>query len=297
MTKNASKGGLFLNETRRNIKKLRKEKNLSQKSLTQDLSSRSTLSSFENRNTHLSSDLLFNYLDRLNITPNEFQFLLNDGRSTRKQKYSIEYHSRHYEQTLTSDFLELLQMEYKQTNDVFYLLLYLQGALENARQVGDFDSNLFKKNAKIAQEYLFHIETWGKFEFSFFINLLFIFDEEMLQLHIKSILNKIMAQSDDYLYSNVISVALLNGCHYAVIKRNPSLLQQFLQTLITLPETSHYFYLKSHQTFYQMIHTYFLTKEIDMKKMNQALNVFKQVGYDTHEERLRSLLTKTITLD
>ena len=29
--------------------------------------------------------------------------------------------------------------------------------------------------------------------------------------------------------------------------------------------------------------------------MNQALNVFKQVGYDTHEERLRSLLNKTIT--
>ena len=72
-------------------------------------------------------------------------------------------------------------------------------------------------------------------------------------------------------------------------------MQQFLQTLITLPETSHYFYLKSHQTFYQMIHKYFLTKEIDMKKMNQALNVFKQVGYDTHEERLRSLLNKTIT--
>lgn len=296
MIENASKREGFTSMKQGDLlKKLRKERNLSQKSLSQGLSSRSTLSSFENRNTHLSSELLFNYLDRLNITPNEFQLLLNEGDSTKKQKYSAEYHYRHYEQTLTSEFLELLQTEYKQTNDVFYLLLYLQGYLENARQAGDFDSDLFKKHAKMAQDYLFRIETWGKFEFSFFINLLFVFEESILQHHIESILNKIMVHSDDYLYSNIISIALLNGCHYAAIKRNKSLLQEFLQKIIDLPDSIHYFYLKSHQAFYQMIYTYLLTKEIDMDKMNKQLEVFKQIGYQTHGERLRLIIDKLIT--
>lgn len=220
MTENASKKEAFSEMTQgRLFQKLRKERNISQETLVKGISSRSTLSSFENRNTHLSSEMLFIYLDRLNITPNEFQLLLHDRHPSKKQNISKEYEERHYTRTLTPDFLQSLFIEYEQTHDVFYLLLYLQGSLENARQVDDFDSALFKKHAKIVQNYLFRIETWGKFEISFFINLIFIFDEEMLQLHINPILNKIMSHSDDYLYSNVISVALLNGCHYAVIKK------------------------------------------------------------------------------
>lgn len=69
------------------FQKLCKERNISQETLVQGISSRSILSSFENRNTLLSSELLSHYLDRLNITPNEFQLLLNDGAPT-KNKYS-----------------------------------------------------------------------------------------------------------------------------------------------------------------------------------------------------------------
>lgn len=272
------------------FQKLRKERRISQETLVQGLSSRSTLSSFENRNTQLSSEILFAYLDRLNITPNEFQFLLNSCTPTKKQKYSKLYHERHYERTLTTDFLESLLIEYHQSKDVFYLLLYLQGSLENARQEADFHSILFKEQAQTVQEYLFRIETWGKFEFTFFINLLFIFDEELLQRQMPQILDKIMTQAEDYLYSNMISVAILNGCHYATLKKNPSLLQPFLQTIDSLPNTPHYFYLKSHRPFYEQIHHYLRTKQIDLEQVNQALACFKQMGYDTHEERLRVLI-------
>ena len=121
------------------FQKLRKERNISQETLVQGISSRSTLSSFENRNTLLSSELLFHYLNRLNITPNEFQLLINDGAPTKKQIFSKEPHTRHYERTLTPDFLQSLFLEYEQTDDVFYLVLYLQDSLENTCQAGDFD--------------------------------------------------------------------------------------------------------------------------------------------------------------
>lgn len=98
------------------FQKLRKERNISQETLVQGISSRSTLSSFENRNTLLSSELLFHYLNRLNITPNEFQLLINDGAPTKKQIFSKEPHTRHYERTLTPDFLQSLFLEYEQTN-------------------------------------------------------------------------------------------------------------------------------------------------------------------------------------
>ncbi len=95
------------------FQKLRKERNISQETLVQGISSRSTLSSFENRNTLLSSELLFHYLNRLNITPNEFQLLINDGAPTKKQIFSKEPHTRHYERTLTPDFLQSLFLEYE----------------------------------------------------------------------------------------------------------------------------------------------------------------------------------------
>ncbi len=103
------------------FQKLRKERNISQETLVQGISSRSTLSSFENRNTLLSSELLFHYLNRLNITPNEFQLLINDGAPTKKQIFSKEPHTRHYERTLTPDFLQSLFLEYeKKTTSFIY---------------------------------------------------------------------------------------------------------------------------------------------------------------------------------
>ena len=101
------------------FQKLRKERNISQETLVQGISSRSTLSSFENRNTLLSSELLFHYLNRLNITPNEFQLLINDGAPTKKQIFSKEPHTRHYERTLTPDFLQSLFLEYEKKTTSF----------------------------------------------------------------------------------------------------------------------------------------------------------------------------------
>lgn len=276
------------------LKKLRKERNVSQSALVKGISVRSTLASFETRNTQLSSELLFAYLDRLNISPNEFQTLLHDGKTTDKQRLSIECQKRHYEQTITDEFLQSILVEYQQTDDIFYLLHYVQASLENKRQEADFNSDEFKKQQQIVQDYLFRIETWGRFEFSLFINLLFVFDEEMMALNIQNILEKFMVHSEDYLSSNMISVAILNSCHYAVLKRNPVLLQKILLVLEKLPTTSNYFYMKSHSAYYHIFHQYFLTNQFDQSHADQVINLFKMIGYETHAERLHSLIEKII---
>ena len=45
--------------------------------LAEGISSRTTLSSFENRKTNLSSQTLFDYLNKMNITVHEFSLLLD----------------------------------------------------------------------------------------------------------------------------------------------------------------------------------------------------------------------------
>lgn len=273
---------------------LRKERRISQEQLVQGISTRSTLSSFEIRNTQLASGILFEYLDRLNITPDEFKRLINDKQLSAKQVLSKEYYERHYQQDLSESFLQSLLLEYQKTKDQYYLLLYLQGRLENARETSDFDLIPFKEYTKTIQNYLFKIETWGRFELSIFINLLFIFDEESIEFHFNYISKKVLAFSDDHLYSNIISTALLNGCYYSCLKQNTTLLQLFLTVFDELPDNSHYFYLKSHKNFYLAIHQYFLNKNIDFESIEQTIHLFNFSGYKTHAKRLESFIEKII---
>ena len=66
-------------ETGQLIKELRKDRQLTQDELAKDITSRTTLSSIENRNQNIPFYLLEKLLDRLNIRLEEFSFLLNEG--------------------------------------------------------------------------------------------------------------------------------------------------------------------------------------------------------------------------
>ena len=70
------------------IRKLRKERGLTQAQLTEGLSQRGTLVAFESRGTKISFELLVDYLERMNVTLEEYQFLLNNNTLTSKQKLS-----------------------------------------------------------------------------------------------------------------------------------------------------------------------------------------------------------------
>ena len=70
------------------IKKLRLERGLSQKKLAQGISQRSTLASFENNATKISYNILIQYLDRMNVTLEEYQFML-DGNNLANFKMNL----------------------------------------------------------------------------------------------------------------------------------------------------------------------------------------------------------------
>ena len=57
------------------IRKLRKDRGLTQEQLTSGISQKRNLSkAFESRGTKIGFELIVNYLDRMNITLEEYQF-------------------------------------------------------------------------------------------------------------------------------------------------------------------------------------------------------------------------------
>lgn len=107
--------------------------------MTRGISQRGTLAAFESRGTKISFELLVNYLERMNITLEEYQFLLNSNSLTNKQKltnYLISSKKITHEQEL-----ELLN-EYEKTGSIYYRLIYAQRKLIMNYLYNHTDTNL-----------------------------------------------------------------------------------------------------------------------------------------------------------
>ncbi|WP_461218737.1 helix-turn-helix domain-containing protein [Lapidilactobacillus salsurivasis] len=120
------------------IRRLRCERGLTQAMLTQGICSRTTLSMFENGGTYLSGEILFQYLDRLNILPNEYVTLLLQEQASQGWKRIVDKEDQLLKVGRAIELggarLARLRSEYwchyQETRDVFYLylLIRIQGA-------------------------------------------------------------------------------------------------------------------------------------------------------------------------
>lgn len=110
------------------IKKLRTDRKISQARLAEGISSRTTLSSFENRKTNLSSQTLFDYLDKMNITVHEFSLLLDSEATDQKRQLVQDFYTRYYDRTLTLDYLTSLEENVTLRHKIFFIILCISKA-------------------------------------------------------------------------------------------------------------------------------------------------------------------------
>lgn len=193
-------GGAFL-EANLLLKKLRTECNLSQRKLAADISERSTLATFEQKGHRIAFDILYKYLDRLNVTLEEFEYHLTNNQLNEKKQLSKQFHNAYYQHDFDqlAVLIEESKTTYQETQDFFYYLLYSQYylILKKKGYVHTIDET--ERIETVIKGYLDKIETWGRFEITIFANLMFLFTDEYILFQIEQ-LNK------QEFYNNLLSL-------------------------------------------------------------------------------------------
>lgn len=183
------------------LKKLRTERNLSQRKLAADISERSTLATFEQKGHRIAFDILYKYLDRLNVTLEEFEYHLTNNQLNEKKQLSKQFHNAYYQHDFDqlAVLIEESKTTYQETQDFFYYLLYSQYylILKKKGYVHTIDET--ERIETVIKGYLDKIETWGKFEITIFANLMFLFTDEYILFQIEQ-LNK------QEFYNNLLSL-------------------------------------------------------------------------------------------
>ncbi|MEY8445865.1 helix-turn-helix domain-containing protein [Enterococcus ratti] len=211
------------------IRKLRKERGLTQEQLTRGISQRGTLAAFESRGTKISFELLVNYLERMNVSLEEYQFLLNNNSLTNKQKLTNYFISAN---TITPEQeLELLN-EYEKTGNIYYRLIYAQRKLiMNYRYHQSEITPEIEEEITVIKNYLEKIETWGHFELTIFANCLFIFDDQYIIHSFQTSVSKMKTYIDATYSQNLFSNFILNGLRLSFKRHSVILRKHFLQEL------------------------------------------------------------------
>ncbi|MFV0561314.1 MAG: helix-turn-helix domain-containing protein [Enterococcus sp.] len=220
------------------LKKLRKERNISQSELASKISTRNTLGSYEHGGTSINYYILRQYLAKLNVSVEEFDFLTATDIKEYKKVISTKLKHLYYHHNY-NDLIALLneiKSKYETSHDFYYLhldaqyrfVLFKEGIIHLDKKEIDFFTNEIKK-------YLDKIETWGQFESSVFINTMHIFDTTYVLQTIEYIHKKNIFYSTLYKKYQILEKMHLNALYLLSERKEfhlvPIILNSFKKTI------------------------------------------------------------------
>ncbi|KRN78249.1 Rgg/GadR/MutR family transcriptional regulator [Fructilactobacillus lindneri] len=267
------------------IKKLRQERGMSQLQLSRDISSRTTLSSFENNKSRVASDILFKYLKRMNVTVQEYTFYLNNSTQTEKEQ-ALQYFQENIYQERDFEIQKRIlnfQAKYKDYNDFFFCCLSIELKLflnkSHEKPVFDVDEDI-----GLIKNYLEGIQQWGHFEMFLFSNCLQIFSSEYIRATFNTLFRKtkILSQIDTYKSDLAI---FLNNCIVLSFERKDFQNARFyIQQLNSVSQdTPRKMYDKLMSNYYLELLKHLITRN---SMVTSVINQFEMMGFDEHADRL-----------
>lgn len=220
------------------IKKLRKERNLTQEQLCKGITSRVALSDFETKNTRISFETLTLYLDRMNIRLDEFVLLYvsEDLPFIKKRKIANRFPkiTRSGPKSILQE-IERLIVRYEETEDIYYYLLMVNLKVFLLSEGIGSESEL-KEEIAVLMAYLTRIDTFGRFEIVMLSNCITIFSEEFLLVQHAKIVNKLRRLITDPLFQHDLTSYANNLCIHSLQNNYSSLLAQGIQLLKEISE-------------------------------------------------------------
>lgn len=276
------------------IKSLRVERGYSQKKLCEGISSRTTLSSFENRGTELSSELLFCYLDRLNIKLEEYQNLLNDGCQSDKKRLSLEFSKQYYEGRISEELKAEILKKYESTNDFYFFALWFEANIVLEFRNDTFSKGKYLNEIKKLCDYLFEIESWQHFEISLFTNLMFVFSDEMILTLFNSSQKIILMNTKNPYYRTLMTTFFINGVFLGFERNNEDIIQKFLTGLNKIALQQKDIYARIHYTYFNEL--FLLTSDPNhLEQLSKLFDCLKFLGLEDKEQELKKFYLKVIS--
>lgn len=273
------------------LKRLRIERGLSQSELATHISSRTTLGSFETRNTNLSSETLLKYLDRLNVKLPEFIFYLQDNQLSEKEQLSHEFVNLltdHSSKGSQKAFCNKLIRLYNQTHDKYYYILNIQFRILLDKNSAKFDFNKFKNEIQFIEHYLFNIESWGYFELVTANNLMFAFSTKIIELLFEDCAKKLKLFYQNDLYQPLLKSFLLNGCYLGFERNCLNMLLIFLPPLKLIAADPHNIYEQIHYQIFTELIAKYTNEEINFENINKLISIFTTLNNKKHAQELQN---------
>ncbi|MGM0291352.1 helix-turn-helix domain-containing protein [Enterococcus sp. AZ029] len=213
------------------IRKLRIERGLSQESLSKGISSRTTLASFEQRKTNISFSLVVNYLEKMNISLEEYNYLYMKKCAHDKRKMSELLSNGNMDIQQRKELTKLLENRYEKSNDKFFDLLAAQNHLLSLFMMKNMDdiekSDAYKKICS----HLEKVETWGRFELAMFSNCLFLFSDEYISIMFETCVKRMSFYQEHTSFSKDFIAFLINGAQLSLSRGSISNLTIFIQEM------------------------------------------------------------------
>ncbi|WP_125605101.1 Rgg/GadR/MutR family transcriptional regulator [Lapidilactobacillus bayanensis] len=219
------------------LRKLRIERKLTQQQLSTGISTRTTLNSYEHDGSKISFYILSQYLQRMNISFEEFEYMLNDDNFNFRKKLANQTRSA-LDSKFDPEFAENLLSLYHENYDFYFYGLYAQYYLVRWFKKDKLEDDTIDEIKDNVRNYLDGIDTWGRFELSLFSNCLFIFDQNYINFQFKETIVYMKLYSDSSNLSGDRLKFVINASILAYTRNDYEGMTIFLKELRIIAQTS-----------------------------------------------------------
>lgn len=270
------------------LRKLRIERGITQKELADGISARNTLGSYELGGTAINYHLLRQYLEKLNVSMEEFDFLLTSNSEVHKKNFAAMLESLYYHHDFErlKSLLKKIEIEYTKTGDFYYFHLFAQYRMAmsklNIYPLSQIEMNTY---AEKIQKYLSQIETWGKFEAALFINFMYIFETDYLLFSLKYIIKKQEFYGPLYKKYQLLEKMHLNALYLLAERGETQALSLIIKSLKKIIDVDDLKY----KVILSFFEAYIINDIENMQIVLQTLRYFDMHDYADYLEKLSNV--------
>jgi transcriptional regulator with XRE-family HTH domain len=261
------------------MKNLRCERGISRKKLADGLCNADTIRNYENGHSTPSFELVLKLLNRMNVTLSDFLHKTDTHEFGQKEKYAKIaqecIRTGGMDETTYDDF----QNKFEETGDFYYYLMFYQMLMVLAKKSGSFHDEAYQEPISRIKKYLEGIETWGELEQTIFINLIFIWSDDFIQMTYEKqfVDKKHLHKKSLILLENAVTLSLENGSgaidYY---------LSEFEKLIV-----------ESKDVYFKMLYEYFNAIQWNnIKRACEVINDLKKYGFDRKSRELEVFLLK-----